>query len=164
MRALGLVVVLGCRQPGPPPTVVPQPPSPPTAPADPPADPPSTPPAPPSTGPVPLVSAGKPRPTSMGTQAELAADKAWEGEEHYRGGRYAEASASFRDSVARVPEPRAFYNLCASLYMEGKFGEALVACDAVGRNRPTAELRERAETLAVRVKHEARVQGIDVAP
>lgn len=174
-RAVVLVVLAGCGPiyPQPPPQQQPTAVSAPARPPDAPPDPiqervtryePPTVPTPPTSKPAPLDSAGRPIPSTMGTQAEIAAAKHWEGEELYRRGKYGDASSRFREALARVPEARYFYNLCASLYMEGKFGEALTACDAVDRNNPTATLRSKAAGLEARVKDEARAQGIDVAP
>lgn len=170
---LAPLLALGCSKPCPPPTVIVQqaPPSTTATQPDPTQPDPPTPTQPteadidpryrpPTSGPVPLISTGQPLPTTTGSQFEIAADKHWEGEQLYASQRYAEASARFRDAVARVPEARYFYNLCASLYMEGKFGEALVACDAVQRNHPTAELAGKAKGLMVRIGDEAKAQGI----
>jgi hypothetical protein len=97
-----------------------------------------------------------------GTQAEIAARDNAEGEELLVKRRYADASLKFRDAVARVPEARYFFNLCASLFEEGRFGEAHTACDAAGRSGPSAELRARIEKLVERIVAEARAQNIDL--
>ncbi len=115
---------------------------------------------PPTSDPIPLVSIGKP--PRMGSSDEIAATMHWEGEEAYRRGKYDQASARFRIAVARVPEARYFYNLCASLYMEGKFTEALTSCNAVQRNNPTRDLVDKAAKLSLRVRDEARAQGITI--
>ncbi|MDQ3366671.1 MAG: hypothetical protein M3680_14700 [Myxococcota bacterium] len=98
------------------------------------------------------------------TQAELAARLNEEGKVLMYADRYAEASAKFRDAVARGPEARYFYNLCASLYKEGKFGEALTACNAVANMNPGAELQAKSDKLTQGIKDEAKRQGIDVQP
>ncbi len=59
------------------------------------------------------------------SQADIANRENDEGKELMYASKYPDASAKFRDAVARVPEPKYFLNLCASLYQEGKFGEAL---------------------------------------
>jgi hypothetical protein len=79
-----------------------------------------------------------------------------------RTARTAKASQKLRSAVARVPEPRYFFNLCLALYMEGKLAEGLAACSAVESNRPTAELRAKTEKLIARIKAEAKRQGIEV--
>ena len=68
-----------------------------------------------------------------------------------------------RDAVARIPDPPYFFNLCVSLYQVGKFSEALTACDAVANNG-TAELKTKADRMAVRIKDEAKRQQINVSP
>ena len=78
-------------------------------------------------------------------------------------GKYAEASAKFRDAVARVPEPKYFFNLCTSLFQEGKFGEAMTACNAVRNNNPTPDLQAKADKLIGKIQDEAKAQDIDAA-
>ncbi len=96
------------------------------------------------------------------TQAELAAKLNEEGKELMYSNKYAEASAKFREAVARVPEAKYFFNLCTSLFQEGKFSEAITACNAVEKNNPTAELNGKAAKLTGRIKDEAKSQGLDV--
>ena len=99
------------------------------------------------------------------SQADIAAKLNEEGKAFMYADKYPEASAKFRDAVARVPEAKYFYNLCASLFKEGKFGEALTACNAAG-NSDTAspQLKEQSAKLALGVKDEAKRQGVDVEP
>ena len=62
-----------------------------------------------------------------------------------RAKRYTEASDLFRQAIVLQPEGRFYYNLCMSLYHEGKLGEALTACRAVGPNggnETVAELKK----------------------
>jgi hypothetical protein len=94
------------------------------------------------------------------SQAELAAKLNEEGKTLMFGGKYPEATAKFRAAVARVPEPGYFVNLCTSLFQEGKFGEAVTACNAVGNNNPSADQRTKADKLITRIKKEAEAQGI----
>lgn len=98
------------------------------------------------------------------SQAEIAAKLNDEGKAHMYAKQYAEASEKFRQAVARVPEPKYFYNLCTSRFQEGKFGEALTACNAVGDNNASPELKAKADALALKVKDEAKTQGIDLQP
>ncbi len=78
---------------------------------------------------------------------------------------YAEASAKFRQAIARLPgEPKYFLSLCGSLFHEGKFGEALTACNAVGNNSPTEKQRGNAEKLTALIKKEAKSQGVPIEP
>ncbi len=96
------------------------------------------------------------------TMAELAAKLNEDGKELMYSNKYAEASAKFREAVARVPEAKYFYNLCASLFQEGKFSEALTACAAVEKNNPSGELTGKATKLTDRIQSEAKAQGLTV--
>ncbi len=96
------------------------------------------------------------------TQAELAATLNESGKELMYANKYAEASTKFREAVARVPEAKYFFNLCTSLFQEGKFSEALTACSAVEKNNPTAELTGKASKLTGRINDEAKSQGLTV--
>src|SRR5215213_2104061 len=78
-----------------------------------------------------LVSAA---PAFAQSQADVAAKLNEEGKELMYAGKYPEASAKFREAVARVPEPKYFFNLCTSRFQEGKFGEALTACNAADKS------------------------------
>lgn len=79
--------------------------------------------------------------------------------------KYPEASAKFRQAIARLPgEPKYYLSLCGSLFHEGKFGEALTACNAVGNNSPTDKQRANADKLTDLIKKEAKAQGIAIEP
>ncbi|MGE0403488.1 MAG: hypothetical protein AB7T06_42680 [Kofleriaceae bacterium] len=93
-------------------------------------------------------------------QAELAAKLNDEGKDLMYDGKFAEASAKFRDAVARVPEPKYFFNLCTSLYQEGKFSDAMTACGGVGKNSPSPELDAKAKKMMDRIETEAKAQNI----
>jgi tetratricopeptide (TPR) repeat protein len=95
-------------------------------------------------------------------QATIAAALSADGAQLMHAKKYAEASAKFREAVARVPEPKYFFNLCASLFQEGKFGEALAACDGVAKNSPSPELAAKTAALNDRIVAEAKAQGISM--
>ncbi len=95
-------------------------------------------------------------------QAELAGKLNDEGKQLMFGNDFAGASAKFRDAVARAPEPKYFFNLCMSLYQEGKFDDAFTACTAVGQNNPSAEQKDKADKLIGRIKEEAKSQGLEL--
>jgi tetratricopeptide (TPR) repeat protein len=97
------------------------------------------------------------------SQADLAAKLNEDGKELMYAGKYTEASAKFREAVARVPEAKYFFNLCTSLFQEGKFSDALTACDAVEKNKPSAELQGKATKLIGRIESEATAQGLKVS-
>ena len=97
-------------------------------------------------------------------QADLAAKLNDEGKELMFAGKFAEASAKFRDAVARVPEPKYFFNLCTSLFQEGKFDEAMTSCTAIDKNNPTPEQRAKADKLIGKIKAEAATQKVELHP
>ena len=94
------------------------------------------------------------------SQADIAARLNDEGKEQMYGKNYAQASAKFRECIAHVPEPKYFFNLCTSLFQEGQFGRALVACDAVEQNSPSPDLLAKANKLIAKIEGEATAQGL----
>ncbi len=97
------------------------------------------------------------------SQAEIAARLNEEGKQLLFAEKYAEASAKFQDAHSRVPEPKYFYNHCMSLTAEGKFGEALTACNAADKNADPG-LKDKIAKLDQRIHEEAKKQGIDLQP
>ena len=98
------------------------------------------------------------------SQAEIASRENDEGKQLMYASQYAEASAKFRDAVEHAKEPKYFLNLCASLYQEGKFGEALTACASAEKNGPDPDLLAKIQKLAQRIKDDATKQGLDLHP
>lgn len=99
------------------------------------------------------------------SQAEIAEKLNKEGRQLLFENQYPEATAKFRQAIARVPaEPKYFLNLCVSLFYEGKFGEALTACNAVNNNNPSPEQRAKSDQLTEKINKEAKAQGISVQP
>jgi hypothetical protein len=99
------------------------------------------------------------------SQAEIAEKLNKEGRQLLFDNKYPEATAKFRQAIARVPaEPKYFLNLCVSLFYEGKFGEALTACNAVNNNNPSADQRTKADQLTERIDKEAKAQNIPIEP
>ncbi len=45
--------------------------------------------------------------------------------------KFSEASAKFRAAVEAAPNISYYFNLCNSLYQEGRFDDAMAACKAV---------------------------------
>src|ERR1700685_707526 len=111
-----------------------------------------------------LVSLGVGGVVRAETQAEIANRENEEGKELMFSGKYPDASAKFRDAVARVPEAKYFFNLCTSLYQEGKYGESLTACNSAEQNKPDDALKAKIEKMAGRIKDEAQKQGLDLQP
>jgi hypothetical protein len=177
--ALALMMVLGCSGPAAPsqPAVTPEPPTPTTRADEPP---PAQAPAPAELAPPPPEVTGappagrvaerdlEPAVPSPGrkteSQSEIAARVNAEGRKAALAGKYDVASTKFREAVARVPEPGYFFNLCTSLFQEGKFGEALTACNAVANQSPTDALATKTQKLIERVLGEAKRQKIEIHP
>ena len=114
-------------------------------------------------GPIALIPSSKP--TNQKSQAEIAAHLAWEAEQLYAQGKYADATTKLRDAASRVPLARYFYNLCASLYEQGKFSEALTACNAVDKtDEPPPTLTAKAADLMAWIKDEAGRQNLQIQP
>lgn len=95
------------------------------------------------------------------TQAQIADRENEEGKELMFANKMAEASAKFQDAVARVPEPKYFFNLCTSRFAEGKFGEALTACNAADKNADD-KLKAKTAKLVAKINETAKKQGIDL--
>lgn len=95
------------------------------------------------------------------TQAEIADRENEEGKELMFANKMAEASAKFQSAVARVPEPKYFFNLCTSRFAEGKFGEALTACNAADKNADD-KLKAKTAKLVGKIHEEANKQGINL--
>ena len=100
------------------------------------------------------------------TQAEIAARLNEEGKTLMFADppNYAGATAKFQDAVARVPEAKYFFNLCTSLYQEGKFGFAITACQSVDKNNPDDKLKTKTGKLIDRIRDDAQKQGINLQP
>lgn len=115
--------------------------------------------------PVKLAPGGK-KPATVKTQAEIAQQRNWDGEQAYNKKKYTDATPAFREAVARVPEARYFFNLCASLYQEGKYTEALTACGAVEKTGPTPALQKQTDRLIGWIQEDAKAEGrkLEIAP
>ncbi|HEX2688950.1 MAG TPA: hypothetical protein VHN14_20145, partial [Kofleriaceae bacterium] len=104
------------------------------------------------------------------SQAEIAAKLNEEGKELMFGNKssdpavFAEAAKKFQEAVARVPEPKYFLNLCLARLQQGKFDEALTACNAVELNNPTEEVKAKAQKLIGKIKEQAKAQNLELHP
>jgi hypothetical protein len=94
------------------------------------------------------------------SQAEIADRLNEEGKTLMRGNQYAEASKKFQEAVARVPEPKYFFNLCVSRTSEGLLDDAITACRAVDVNNPPAELKAKTDKMIEKINDIAKSQGI----
>ena len=106
----------------------------------------------------------KPAKAERERQAGIAWASASTGVDLAKQGKWPDASSKFRDAVARVPEAQYFFNLCVTLHQEGKFSEALTACDAVTKTGSKPELETKADRMMARIKTDAQQQGIKVSP
>jgi hypothetical protein len=97
------------------------------------------------------------------SQAEIAARLNEEGKQLMFDGKYKEASAKFQDAHGRVPEPKYFFNHCTSLFQEGKFGEALTACNAADKNADD-KLKGKIAKLVEKIREVAKEQNVDLQP
>ena len=100
---------------------------------------------------------------SAESQAQIAERLNEEGKQLMFAERYPEASAKFQDAHSRVPEPKYFFNHCTSLFHEGKFGEALTACNAADKNADD-KLKGKIAKVVEKIREEAKKQNIDLQP
>jgi tetratricopeptide (TPR) repeat protein len=157
---IALLFVLACSSPS-----KPEPATPTEAPTEPQAvfekTPPSSTPQPPA-DPLSNEDLEAPAKPASGNQAKIAWQANSDGIALAKAQNYADASSKFRDAVARVPDPAYFYNLCYALYQQGRFNEALAACDAVDKNEPSMNVKLKAERLIARVRADAKAQQVEL--
>src|SRR6185312_17526603 len=96
------------------------------------------------------------------TQAEIANRENEEGKQLMFAGKYTDASANFRDAAARTNEGKYYFNLCTSLYQEGKFGEAMTACNTADKNAPDDALKTKVAKLRQRISDDAKAANVDI--
>src|SRR5690349_13645567 len=97
------------------------------------------------------------------TQAEIAERENGEGKQLMFENKYSEASAKFMSAHSRVPEPKYFFNHCTSLFWEGKFGEAMTACNAADKNADD-KLKAKIAAFEDKIRAEAQKQNIPLEP
>lgn len=100
---------------------------------------------------------------AQSSQADIAAKENDEGKQLMFENKYAEASVKFQSAHSRVPEPKYFFNHCTSLFWEGKFGEALTACNAADKNADD-KLKAKIATFEGKIRDEAKKQNITIEP
>jgi hypothetical protein len=96
------------------------------------------------------------------SQAEIAAKLNEEGKELMFGNKFAEASKKFQEAVARVPEAKYFVNLCLARFQEGKFDEALTACNAANLHEPPEAVKAKADKLIAKINEAAKSQNLEL--
>ncbi len=97
------------------------------------------------------------------TQADIAARENDEGKQLMFQQKYADASAKFRDAAARTNEGKYYFNLCTSLYQEGKFGEAMTACNTADKNAPDDKLKDKVAKLREKIQTDAKAANVDIS-
>ncbi|MEO8844156.1 MAG: hypothetical protein ABI591_02965 [Kofleriaceae bacterium] len=98
------------------------------------------------------------------TQAELAAKQDEDGKAAMFAGNYKQATESFRSAADRAPEAKYYFHLCASLYQQGMFGQALTACNASDNLNPDPKTKEQITKTQELIKREAAAQHVPLAP
>ena len=97
------------------------------------------------------------------SQAELAEKLNDEGKELMYANKYSEATAKFRQAVARVNEPKYFFNLCVSLTNEGNLVEARANC-YTAKNNGNGDLVGKADKMMIKIEDMAKQQGTELPP
>jgi len=96
------------------------------------------------------------------SKQELALKLDQEGDELFAAKKFAEATAKYRAAVETVPDPAYLFDLCQSLYGEGKLAEAKTTCTTVLRFTHTAELDAKASQQLELISHDAQKQGLEL--
>src|SRR3569623_3409157 len=97
------------------------------------------------------------------TQADIANRENKKGKQLMFAQKYADASAKFRDAAARTNEGKYYFNLCTSLYQEGKFGEAMTACNTADKNAPDDALKAKVAKLRDKIQTAAKAANVDIS-
>jgi hypothetical protein len=95
------------------------------------------------------------------SQAELAEKLNEEGKELMYQNKYAEASYKFQQAVARVAEPKYFFNLCVSQTNEGRLQEAYANCISAKGNA-TSEIVGKADKMIAKIQDTAKQQNVEL--
>lgn len=95
------------------------------------------------------------------SQAELAEKLNEEGKELMYQNKYAEASYKFQQAVARVAEPKYFFNLCVSQTNEGRLNEAYANCISAKGNA-SAEITAKADKMIAKIQDTAKQQNVEL--
>lgn len=95
------------------------------------------------------------------SQAELAEKLNDEGKQLMYESKYPEASYKFQQAVARVAEPKYFFNLCVSQTNEGKLNEAYANCISAKGNA-SSELSAKADKMIAKIQDTAKAQNVEL--
>jgi tetratricopeptide (TPR) repeat protein len=98
------------------------------------------------------------------TQAEIAAKEDDDGKVLIANGNYKDATEKFRSAADRAPEAKYYFHLCASVYQQGIFGQALTACNNADKLNPDDALKAKIAKLEDKIKSDATAQHIDLNP
>jgi hypothetical protein len=95
------------------------------------------------------------------TNAQRADELNTQGKAAMESGDFAVASERFHQAIVLSREGRFYFNLCISLYQEGKFGESLAACNAVESAGADEPLKAKTGKMITKVRDEMKKQGFD---
>lgn len=98
------------------------------------------------------------------TQAEIAARENEQGKSLMFEGNYRDASDKFRSAAKRFPDPKYYFNLCASTYQQGIYGQALVACDMADKLSSDPAFKTKVAQLEGKIRSDAAEQHVDTGP
>lgn len=96
------------------------------------------------------------------TPAQIAAKENDDGKALMFERRYKEASAKFRSAAARSPDPKFYFNLCASEFQQSALRQAFAACSTAEKLNPDSVLKAKIVKLEDKIKSDAAAQRIDL--
>ena len=85
-----------------------------------------------------------------------------EGKQLMFANQYADAGDKFAQATTLSPQARFYFNLCMARFQQGMLRDAMVACDAVGKNAPDATLQDKTTKLIGKINDAAQAQGINL--
>src|SRR5690349_5165631 len=95
------------------------------------------------------------------TNAQRAEDLNNQGKAAMKAKDFTTASDRFNQAILLSREGRFYYNLCVSLFFEGKLVDSLSACKAVETAGADSDLKDKTGAMIGKVKDEMRKQGYD---
>lgn len=95
------------------------------------------------------------------TNAQRADELNSQGKAAMKAKNFAEASDRFNQAILLSREGRFYYNLCVSLFFEGKLVDSLASCKAVETAGADNDLKDKTGAMIGKVKDEMRKQGYD---
>jgi hypothetical protein len=105
-----------------------------------------------------LAGTASAQPASNASRADALNN---EGKAAMQDSNFAAASEKFHQAILLSPEGRFYFNLCVSLYSQGKLSDALAACKEVEAAGADPGLREKTSKMTNKIKEEIRKLGFD---